>query len=302
MLVLTLFYVARGLFLRWDDVREAARSIDFQWGWIALSCIIVLATYAMLVQTWRLLIRSSGGAGASINYATAVQIWTAANLGRYLPGKVWSVGALGVLAQREGVPGWTAAGAAIIGTVLNIGVGFGVAALAASGSFEVMPTYLQVGAIVGSVLFVLGMLALPWLLPPAVVLLSRLRGANVAVTLPPVSTMWIAAIVNACSWFAYGVAFYFLARGTTSGVTGSPFLFVAVFTASYLAGYLALFAPGGIGVRETALAVLLVSFNMASVGDAALLTALSRLWLTVLEIVPGLIGLTMLTARARANR
>jgi glycosyltransferase 2 family protein len=299
LLVLTLFYVARGLYLRWDDVQQAARTSDAEWGWIALSAAIVLATYAMLVESWRLIIRSSG---ASLRYGAAVQIWTAANLGRYLPGKVWSVGALGVLAQREGVPGWTAAGAALIGTVLNLGAGFGIAILAATGSLDAMPGYLRVGAIVGSVLFVLGMMALPWLMPLLVALLTRLRRTDTPVTLPPVSVIWIVAIVNACAWLLYGIAFAFFARGATPGVVGTPMLFVAVFTASYLAGYLALFAPAGIGVREAALVGLLLAFDMATVGEANLLSLMSRLWLTVLEIVPGLIGLLLLAVRARATR
>jgi uncharacterized membrane protein YbhN (UPF0104 family) len=298
-LVLTLFYVARGLYLRWDEVRDAARTSDVQWGWIVLSSVIVLATYAILVESWRLIIRSTG---ASIRYGTAVQIWTAANLGRYLPGKVWSVGALGVLAQREGVPGWTAAGAAIVGTLLNIGAGFGIAVLAATGSLAAMPDYLRVGAIAGSIVFLLGMVGLPWLMPPAVALLSRMMRGAAPATLPPINTIRIAAIVNACAWLLYGIAFAFFARGATPNVVGSPMLFVAVFTASYLAGYLVLFAPGGIGVRETALIVSLVAFDMSSNGDAWLLSVLSRLWLTVLEIVPGLIGLMVLTARTRTAR
>ena len=296
LLAITLFYVARAFYLRWDDVRDAARTSDAHWGWILLSSAIVLGTYAVLVESWRLIIRSTGGA---IRYAVAVQIWTAANLGRYLPGKVWSVGALGVLAQREGVPGWTAAGAAIIGTVLNIGAGFGVAVLAATGSLDAMPGYIRAGAIVGTILFVLGMLALPWLMPVAVTLLTRMMRNKTPVVLPSLSVLWIAAIINACAWLSYGIAFAFFARGATPAVTGSPMLFVAVFTASYLAGYLFLFAPGGLGIREGALVALLVSFKMASFGDATLLSLLSRLWLTVLEIVPGLAGLLMLTIRAR---
>lgn len=298
LLLLVLFYVARAFYLRWADVRDASRNIDVQWLWVSVSCVVVLATYGVLVESWRLLIRATGG---TLPYATAVKIWTAANLGRYLPGKVWSIGALGVLAQREGVPGWVAASAAVIGTLLNIGAGFGVTALAATGSGDALEPYLRNGAVAGGIAFILGLALLPWLLPRAVAMLSRVLPHASAVRLPPVGAIWIAALVNTCSWIAYGVAFAFFAHGVTPDVTGSPMLFVAVFTASYVVGYLFLFAPGGIGVREVILQTMLVSFGMTDVGTAWLLSLLSRLWLTVLEILPGLAGLLLLSITHRRS-
>lgn len=297
LVALTLFFVGREVYLRWSEVSAAARSAELHWWWIVVSSAVVLGTYAILVESWRMLIRSSGGA---LPYWSAVRIWTIANLGRYLPGKVWSIGALGVLAQREGVPGWVAAGAAVIGTLLNIGAGFGVTALAATGSFDALEPYMRVAAVIGGIGYVVALALLPWLMQPAVTFLTRVTRTATPVRLPPHRAIWMAAIINSFSWFAYGVAFAMFSRGVTPDVTGSPLLFVAVFTASYLAGYLVLFVPGGIGVRETALGLLLVSFGMATTGDAILLSLLSRLWLTVLEIVPGLVGLALPAPGKRA--
>ena len=56
---------------------------------------------------------------------------------------------------------------------------------------------------------------------------------------------------------------------------------VAVFTASYLAGFLALFAPGGLGVRESVFILML----QGPVGPAAAtaLALASRVLLTITE-------------------
>jgi uncharacterized membrane protein YbhN (UPF0104 family) len=67
--------------------------------------------------------------------------------------------------------------------------------------------------------------------------------------------------------------------------------YLAVFTGSYLAGYLALFAPGGIGVREVVLVTAMVQYGLATTAQAEVIAFASRLWLTVLEIVPGLVFL-----------
>ena len=77
-------------------------------------------------------------------------------------------------------------------------------------------------------------------------------------------------------------------------------LFIAVFTASYLVGYLVLFSPGGLGFREAALTLFLVGVGAAGQGDAVILGVTSRVWLTVLEVVPGLVSLLSLPASQRA--
>jgi uncharacterized membrane protein YbhN (UPF0104 family) len=66
---------------------------------------------------------------------------------------------------------------------------------------------------------------------------------------------------------------------------------VTAYTLSYLIGYLSLITPGGIGPREAALSFLLVTLGLAAGREAAVITIASRLWLTVLEIVPGVLFL-----------
>ncbi len=309
LLVVILVFVARAFSARWDAVQDAATTIEIRWGWIALSCVTVLSTYAVLIESWRFLITNSG---AKLGYTKAAQIWFASNLGRYLPGRVWSIGAMGLLSKREGITPWLAGGAAIIGTLLNIGAGFGVTAISAAGSGNALAPYgLETGAIVGTAIFLIGLIALPWILPATVTILSRLKGTSSEgtsadrgdrnITIPSAKAIWIAAVVNICSWFLYGLGFYFLAKGAVPDATGSPLLFTAVFTASYVAGYLALIAPGGIGVREIVLQTLLVSFGIADVGNAILLSLVSRLWLTTLEIAPGLIAMIMLSLAERRS-
>src|SRR5690606_32931812 len=111
--------------------------------------------------------------------------------------------------------------------------------------------------------------------------------------------LWLATAINVLSWVLYGVAFAMFAKGVTPRISSDPMLFIAVYSASYLVGYLALFAPGGLGFRELALGSMLVVLGMAGQGDAAILSATSRIWLTVLEVVPGLVGLLTLSPSQR---
>ena len=297
LLLLTGIFIAWAFHGQWTDMRASARAVHVEWRWIAAASATVLAVYGLLIQSWRMLLRGWGG---ELAYPVAVRIWTIANLGRWIPGKVWSVGALSVLAAREGVPGTAAAGAALLGTLLNIGAGFGVAVImGAEGLDSVYPGFRN-GALAATAFFVVGVLALPRLLPPVLAWFSAKRGVPVADKQLSARTLWASAAMNAASWLGYGVAFALFARGVTPRISGDPALFIAVFTASYLVGYLVLFSPGGLGFREAALTLFLVGVGAAGQGDAVILGVTSRVWLTVLEVVPGLVSLLSLPASQRA--
>ncbi|MBY0488998.1 MAG: flippase-like domain-containing protein [Gemmatimonadaceae bacterium] len=301
LLAVAFVSLAWGFSAQWRDLQTeiaaSARQLTIHWGYVLLGSGLVLATHATLVQSWRMLLAGWGG---SLGYGRAVQIWTIANLGKWIPGKVWQVGAMGMMAEDEGVSGIAAAGAALLGTLLNIGAGFGITALAGAPALNAVRPGLQPVALVASALFLIGVAALPFVLPRLLDRLATWRGLPAAEQHLAPAAVWTATAINAASWVGYGAAFWCFSRGVTPGVSGDPSAFVAVYTASYLIGYLVLFSPGGLGFRETALVALLVALGMAGKGDAAILALSSRVWITILEILPGVIGLLLLTPRQRA--
>jgi hypothetical protein len=102
--------------------------------------------------------------------------------------------------------------------------------------------------------------------------------------------VWFGAAGCTVAWLLYGAAFRLL-HVALLGPTGDLLRSTAAFTGSYILGFLALFAPGGIGVREGILQDLLGRLGLASGADAWLVVLASRAWLTVLEIAPGLLFL-----------
>lgn len=297
LLATTLWLVGRALARQWSDVRAVARDMHVDWSAMLLSGAIVLAVHASLIQSWRMLL---GGWGSRLPFAAAVRIWTISNLGKYLPLKVWSIGAMGILSRREGASGVAAIGAALLGALLNVGAGFGVIALSGASVLRTINPAMRTTAVFGSVAFVAGVLALPWLLPPILTRAAVWRG------FPPLEqhlsarTIWSATLVNATAWIGYGVAFMVFAHGVTPQIAGAPLLFVAVYAVSYLSGYLMIFAPGGLVVREAVMAGLLVTLGAALQPDAILLSLASRVWLTVIEVLPGLVALLLAPAAWRA--
>ena len=186
LLIAALAYAFQKLQGNWSEVRDVARDIEISWGWLLLASAIVLATHASLVQSWRILLT---GWDSAPGFWVSVRIWTISNFGKYLPGKIWSIGAMSVMARAEGVSGVAAASSAILGTLLNIGAGFGIVAIAGVNVISVLNPSFGTLALAGCALFVVGVIALPWILPPVVNWVTLRRG------LPPVGPTCLCAQV-----------------------------------------------------------------------------------------------------------
>lgn len=269
--------IAAALVTQWGELREAAAAARPSWGYIALSCALVLANYALLIQAWRILLHGWGG---SLGFLESARIWTVSNLGRYIPGKVWAIGSLAVMAQSRGVSGAAAVGAALLGSLINTVAGFVVLAATGAGVLELPPVAIAAIVVLGGAILVAPPL-FPWLGRAA----GRLTGRDINIPRIPHGAIWSVAAISALSWVLYGVAFRVLAAGVLSHAQGAAGLYTAIFAGSYLAGFLAIIAPGGVGVREVVMAGALKGAGFGT-GEALLLVVASRVWLTVLEIIP----------------
>jgi glycosyltransferase 2 family protein len=105
-----------------------------------------------------------------------------------------------------------------------------------------------------------------------------------------------AGVLTCVAWLMYGVAFWLFTKGVLGTAPGALRNYVAVFAGSYLIGFIAIFAPAGVGPREGAMGLALQRAGLAA-GPAYLLVVASRLWLTALEVIPPLIFLALVRRR-----
>ena len=265
---------------QWDAAGERLATIRPQWGPIALATVLVLATYVLLIDTWRRIVIA---AGETLSFADAARIWFISNLGKYVPGKVWSIAAMSVMARERDVSPITAAGSSVLIQVVTVAAGTGVVLVAGAQALDEPLAAASLG------IGILTMLAVvPFALPAAGRLLASITGRPVAVPQISASTVWWATARSILSWIAYGIAFQFFVEGVLGSATGATSSYIAVYAASYIIGFLALFAPGGAVVRESAMVSGMLRLGLAGQADALVVAVASRLWLTVTELLPGL--------------
>lgn len=294
------WFVGRALVRAWRDYQANALDVQLSWTPILISGLIFLCTYAVLIETWRAVVRQWG---ERLGYVDAARIWTISNLTRYLPLKIWQIPVMGRMAHRAGISPVAAAGAAIIGLVVNITAGFIIGLALSPAMLEsARPGAARIGTLFAAVAAV-GLLALPWLVPRLLRIASRVVRRPIEVGALPMRAIGIALVGNLIAWVMYGAAFRQFARGVVGDVPGSLADWVAAWAISYVVGYIFLFLPAGIGIREGALLSVLPAAGLANPSEAVVLAVASRLWLTILEIVPGLVFLASgaLTGRALPN-
>ncbi len=255
---------------------------------IAISGAIVFVSYAVLIETWR---RTVAAWGERLAWRDAASIWFISNLGRYLPGKVWQLGAMSAMAHAKGISPVAAAGSALVVNLINVLAGIAVVAVTGAEHLQARGAAIALALMLG-----LGILATPWILPRVAALASVVLRRPLEVPTLPQRALWTAALGCVTAWVLYGAAFQVFVRGVLGSAPGSLASYVAVFTGSYLVGYIAVFAPGGIGVREQSLVASLGRLALPA-GAPGVVALTSRLWLTVLEIVPGVVLLAVSASR-----
>jgi len=268
----------RKLATNWTELR--AQDIVWSVRPLALvaSVLIVWSAYALLIEAWRRVVVSMQ---QRLAYGDAARICMVSNLGKYIPGKVWAIAGNAVLAQRAGVEPHAAVAAAILNQALAIGSGvilvsvLSPAALGAYGSGYVVAT-LVLGAV--AIIAVLTLTS-----SRALRLLQRVLPGSIPQLVPvSLGVMLGSLAVNALAWAGYGIAFLVLARGLTPDASLGWSQATTVFTISYLVGLVALFAPGGVGVRESAFTLLLAP--PLGLKLAVALALATRVLLTVTEL------------------
>lgn len=272
-----IFLAVRSLVRNWDQLQAQPLEWQLQPIWLALSVLIVWSMYALLIFAWRTML---AGWGQQLDGWSAARIWTISSLGKYLPGKVWSVAGMALLAQQAGVPVWAATGSALVLQLLAVGTGAVVAGVA--GAYMLETAYPGARVLLGLLITaaILGLGLTLW--PPFLRWVLRRTAPGAVARSPGAGTILVGVMANGVAWVGYGLALWLLALGFLPAAGLDLRLAIAVFTASYLAGFLALLAPGGIGVREGVFILLLQ--GPIGIPAATALAVASRLLLTLTEL------------------
>jgi len=183
-------------------------------------------------------------------------------LGKYIPGSVWSIGAQAELARRHAVPArvTVAAGLLFLAYHVETAVLLGALALLAGSLESPWPDWVSWVALA---------LAVTGLVPGIVRSLGR-RIAGREVRIGWADTVVVVGLM-AVTWTAYACALVLMSPGLPWGELAA---LGGAFAAAYAVGVVVVFAPAGVGAREAVFVLLLAP--VTGVAPATALALLTR--------------------------
>lgn len=261
------YFIWRGLDGRGTEIRNGleATSVPALIGAFGLVLLGLVLTAAL----WRQILALFGHRTAVV---PAFEIFFVGQLGKYIPGSVWSFGAQAIGARRLGIPTRTTLSASMVflGIHLASALVLGPVLAVVSGDDPGLPL------ISLAALFLVGTVALT---PGLVRRLAGRVSQGTPLVMNAADELRLLAIM-ACAWGAYAAALVIL--GDHLGADSGPLL-VAAFMLSYAAGVVVFLAPAGIGARETTF-VLMVGPEVGT-GAAIAVALLSRVVMTAADVV-----------------
>lgn len=264
----------------WDGLR--AHVAAFRWearpAWLLLAIACGAAALALTGVAWTRLHRAVGG---EVRLVEGTAAWLGSNLGRYVPGKVWQLAGLAAWVRSRGdsAAGAVSSSLALQAVTLLTGGAFALALAGAPalGMAGNLPT-------LGALALALGLLAHPRVIRGIAGLVGRWIGEEAPVRRPGGGSLVRAAVALCIVWGLHGLGFWAFLHGLVGPAAPGPLVAAGTFAGSYVAGYLVLVAPGGLVVREGAMAGLLVAVAGLPWAPAVAVAAAARLWSVAAEV------------------
>lgn len=249
---------------------------------ILAALVLLLADKIVSVYVFRYSLRSFG---RDLSTGKILGARLASLPGRYVPGRVAASGGMALILSRYGIPGTVALGATMLPTVVNVLVGLSLSVpllfITASGGASVMPAWPALILLV----VILAVVLHPKLL---LRLVNHILGrtGRTQLPVPSGSPLLGSALVMALRYLISGTVIYLLALSMEPLPLDVLPLVIFSNSFAFIAGFIVFFVPAGLGIRESALLVLLGG----SVPSIALVAVVFRLLDVVTDILLGAFG------------
>jgi len=290
-------YILRPVVRQWDQVRADVLKTDPSI-FIIASAMFAAFLFLFRVVSWRRMLK---GLGHKLPVAAATRIWSTSELARYLPGAIWQVVGRVYLVKPYGVSGSVCSTSQILELTvyllanLLVAVGcllwFGARPSSGLGHDARMWLFVAMGLVP----------LLTLLLHPRIFygIVNRVMHAiqKPAITQRPRGYKLFGLLGWAVVGLAWqSVAVFLLVRGPLELEWSKLWAVAGSYCLAWCAGFLAFWAPGGLGVRELVFMTAMMLFLPQSVrehftnpealvGLLAFLSVLLRLWTVAGELL-----------------
>lgn len=292
LVILVIFiFLVKNLILNWSKI--PFDDLHFNALFLLISFLALIVHFMSYSKSWQEIMRALG---SSISFTQSFWMIATTQIAKYVPGRVWYMVGRVYIGKKEKMSGESLAVSMILETCL----------LLISSSIIFLFSTIVVGKysfINLSICIILLIVAIVILNPQ---ILSRVINFFLKIFKKPrikltVSYLQILklSIYFFGLWFAQIIGFYFLINAVYPISISKIFTLSAAYTLSWISGFIILFAPGGLGVREGMMTLLLSPILPTPLAIA--ISFIARVWITIFEIVIFFVGLLIKNRHKRSN-
>ncbi|MCY3741042.1 MAG: hypothetical protein OXH00_08480 [Candidatus Poribacteria bacterium] len=283
-----LYFLIKPFLQTHTAVKDA--TFEIYWGWLLCSFGTILFYWSAYLYPFATLLE--GLTGSRVSFRDAFTLFHLANITRYLPGRIWGVVRLLSLSRRFGLSK-TAVGSSLTGHVgIETAIG-GLIALSLLFSKQMRQIATAVletfsGQTFLLTVVVMGCLASVVFLIPQLSDHARQFLKTVAPLLGNVRLLANVLTCHCLLWLCQGFAFFLFVRSFAPVQWADVGVLTACFAFAWVVGFLSFLTPGGLGIREGLLGVLLANYMPET--QATFLALVCRLWMLSAEILLAVIA------------
>ncbi|MDI6737880.1 MAG: lysylphosphatidylglycerol synthase domain-containing protein [Nanoarchaeota archaeon] len=265
-----IFFLAQRLIKSYAQISEYGFSIRYSM--LSIAIILGFAGMLVLALSWRLCLKASGG---NIGLSKTISIWFKSQMPKYIPGTVWYMLCRVYDCGKLGIPKKSAVISLFLEAIL-MGASSLILAFAflAGKAREYIPLPVFLFCILA------GFIALH---PKIINKIASLLKKDFRVIHVAYGQILFILLSYMAAWILVGAGFFFLAVSIFPVSISSMVYLAGSFLLAWTAGFVSIFSPGGIGVREGIITLLLSAIMPSYV--AIIIAFASRIWWTLIEVL-----------------
>ena len=231
-------FITRTLISKWDEVSDAFSQVDAIN--LVLSLFLGLAAMTSIGWIWVTMIVSRSH---NVRHRNAMSWYFTGQLGKYVPGGIWPIVGRAELAVRNGIPrldAYASTGLSLVTTYAAAVVTIGIGAAATTGH-RMIAALIAIGLVAAFAAF-----SQPSLRAIIIRIASRISPSASSLTDP--KRLARLTVVHVPAWILMSLSTSVTATAFGAKISIADMLFIT--STSWLAGFVVVGVPGGIGVRE----------------------------------------------------
>ena len=275
IVVLIFAIIGKELYTHWDEI--PFERLEFNYYFLLLSGIFYGLAFLVGAFAWKYNLMTLN---EKISYKNSLEILSLTQLGRYLPGKIWFAVGRAWMGKHKGIKEHNVIISVILETVIIflaaflVFLTFGVPL----ANYKFLPYFSVPLFLFFGFLFIQ-----PKIFAHAINFGLRLLKKNPIAFSLNYYQIFLLLLFYLVIWILYGVSFYLLIRSFYNIPLSMVAPLTGIHAFAWIIGFISLLTPGGLGVREGALSLLLTFYLPTSLGIPVAL--LARAWCTIIEVI-----------------